>query len=242
DPVHAWSPLDASSRTGDLFSSSSELPLDTERPSRTASSGYGRLPHRSGKGTRALPMVLGRDDITTEISTSRNHAKRQIKHISFGFGSFRWGISPILLKTLRPPPRLPHPEQRTSNGAHPHRPRSSPRTTFPLPPPQQQRVFPKGGKRPSRPADAAHPMPHTHLDDDQASPVCPAQIVQLHEPMSALGQDELWDQLREQHGPVVPVELEPGVRAWLLLGYQESLGVLQSPHMFSRDTRRWRAV
>lgn len=85
-------------------------------------------------------------------------------------------------------------------------------------------------------------MPHTHLDDDHASPVCPAQIVQLHEPMPALGQDELWDQLREQHGPVVPVELEPGVRAWLLLGYQESLGVLQSPHMFSRDTRRWRAV
>src|SRR5699024_11422821 len=104
------------------------------------------------------------------MQTSRNHAKKQIKPISFDFGRFRWGISPILLKTLRPPPRLPHPEQRASNGAHPHRPRSPPRSTFPLPPPQQRHVFPKGGKRPSRPANAAHPMPHTHLDDDHASP------------------------------------------------------------------------
>jgi cytochrome P450 len=38
------------------------------------------------------------------------------------------------------------------------------------------------------------------------------------------------------------VELEPGVPAWLLLGYHENLTVLQSPHLFSRDTRQWRAV
>lgn len=85
-------------------------------------------------------------------------------------------------------------------------------------------------------------MTNTRPGGEHASSACPAQAIRLHEPMPAAGRDELWDQLREQHGPVAPVELEPGVRAWLLLGYQESLGVLQNPHMFSRDTRRWREV
>lgn len=85
-------------------------------------------------------------------------------------------------------------------------------------------------------------MTHIHPGGDHTASNCPAQIARLHEPMPASGRDELWDRLREQHGPVAPVELEPGVRVWLLLGYQESLGVLQNPHMFSRDTRRWREV
>jgi cytochrome P450 len=56
------------------------------------------------------------------------------------------------------------------------------------------------------------------------------------------GRDGLWAALRERHGPVAPVELENGVRAWLLLGYHENLAVLQNQHLFSRDTRRWREV
>lgn len=58
----------------------------------------------------------------------------------------------------------------------------------------------------------------------------------------ATGRDGLWAALRERHGPVAPVELETGVRAWLLLGYHENLAVLQNQHLFSRDTRRWREV
>ncbi len=61
-------------------------------------------------------------------------------------------------------------------------------------------------------------------------------------PTPDTGRDSLWDELRERHGPVAPVELEPGIRAWLLLGYHENLTVLQNPHLFSRDTRRWREV
>lgn len=71
---------------------------------------------------------------------------------------------------------------------------------------------------------------------------CPAEITRLYGTTPDTGRDELWAALRQRHGSVAPVELETGVRAWLLLGYQENLTVLQNPHMFSRDTRRWREV
>ncbi|MES0832462.1 MULTISPECIES: cytochrome P450 [Nocardiopsidaceae] len=71
---------------------------------------------------------------------------------------------------------------------------------------------------------------------------CPADITRLYGTTPDTGRDALWAALRERHGPVAPVELETGVRAWLLLGYHENLTVLQNPHMFSRDTRRWREV
>ncbi|CAL9476397.1 hypothetical protein SUDANB121_02959 [Nocardiopsis dassonvillei] len=70
----------------------------------------------------------------------------------------------------------------------------------------------------------------------------PTDVPRLYGPAPDTGRDSLWDELRERHGPVAPVELEPGVRAWLLLGYRENLTVLQDPHLFSRDTRRWREV
>lgn len=69
---------------------------------------------------------------------------------------------------------------------------------------------------------------------------CPADITRLYGNSPPGGRDDLWKRLRERHGPVAPVELEPGVRAWLLLDYQENLTLLQQPHLFSRDTRRWR--
>ncbi|WP_017577459.1 cytochrome P450 [Nocardiopsis kunsanensis] len=74
------------------------------------------------------------------------------------------------------------------------------------------------------------------------APGCPTQYTRLYEPIPESGRDALWARLREEHGSVAPVEIEPGVRVWLLLGYQENLAVLQQPHVFSRDTRRWREV
>lgn len=74
------------------------------------------------------------------------------------------------------------------------------------------------------------------------APGCPAQYTRLYEPIPESGRDALWARLREENGPVAPVEIEPGVRVWLLLGYQENLTVLQQPHLFSRDTRRWREI
>jgi cytochrome P450 len=47
--------------------------------------------------------------------------------------------------------------------------------------------------------------------------------------------------LRE-HGSVAPVEIAPGVPAWLVTGYDTALEVLRSPERFSKDPRRWRAL
>ncbi|GAB2480906.1 cytochrome P450 [Nocardiopsis aegyptia] len=70
----------------------------------------------------------------------------------------------------------------------------------------------------------------------------PTRPARLYAPVPSSGRAELWERLRELHGAVAPVELDPGVPAWLLLGYHENLSVLQNPHLFSRDTRQWREV
>ncbi|MEU0935224.1 cytochrome P450 [Embleya sp. NPDC005971] len=49
----------------------------------------------------------------------------------------------------------------------------------------------------------------------------------------------LYRELRERHGPVAPVVLDGGVRAWLVLGYAELLAVLRDPDRFSHDSRLW---
>lgn len=46
--------------------------------------------------------------------------------------------------------------------------------------------------------------------------------------------------LRSRWGAVAPVDLEPGVPAWLALGYDEVTTVLRNEVLFSRDSRDWR--
>lgn len=50
-----------------------------------------------------------------------------------------------------------------------------------------------------------------------------------------------YERLRAGHGTVAPVELEPGVSAWLVLGWQETCQVVRGEQLFSRDPRNWRA-
>ncbi|WP_371480145.1 cytochrome P450 [Kitasatospora sp. NBC_00315] len=50
----------------------------------------------------------------------------------------------------------------------------------------------------------------------------------------------LYARLREQYGAVAPIELEPGVEAWLVLGYPELLELTRNEQLFSKDSRRWR--
>ncbi|MEV6977688.1 cytochrome P450 [Kitasatospora sp. NPDC093806] len=50
----------------------------------------------------------------------------------------------------------------------------------------------------------------------------------------------LYARLRAQYGPVAPIELEPGVEAWLVLGYAELLELTRNEALFSKDSRRWR--
>ena len=52
----------------------------------------------------------------------------------------------------------------------------------------------------------------------------------------------IYARLREQHGPVAPVELEGGVRAWLVLGYRENMEAARTPSRFTRDARIWNDV
>ncbi|GAA2461516.1 cytochrome P450 [Streptomyces macrosporus] len=44
------------------------------------------------------------------------------------------------------------------------------------------------------------------------------------------------------HGSVAPVEIAPGVDAWVVVGYDTALEVLRSPERFSKDPRRWKAL
>ncbi|MFD5082906.1 cytochrome P450 [Kitasatospora sp. NPDC058201] len=50
----------------------------------------------------------------------------------------------------------------------------------------------------------------------------------------------LYARLRAQYGPVAPIELEPGVEAWLVVGYPELLELTRNEALFSKDSRRWR--
>lgn len=51
---------------------------------------------------------------------------------------------------------------------------------------------------------------------------------------------ELLERLRKRFGAVAPVEVAPGVAAWILLGYDANRRVLQDSTEFARDPRRWR--
>ncbi len=50
----------------------------------------------------------------------------------------------------------------------------------------------------------------------------------------------VYERLRERHGPVAPVDLL-GVPAWLVLGYRESLEVLQDDAGWPKGLENWRA-
>ncbi|MEV8564959.1 cytochrome P450 [Streptomyces sp. NPDC051322] len=52
----------------------------------------------------------------------------------------------------------------------------------------------------------------------------------------------LYEKLRAEHGPVAPVLLHGDVPAWLVLGHSENLYMTRTPSLFSRDSRRWRAL
>ncbi|MCX4553855.1 cytochrome P450 [Streptomyces sp. NBC_01387] len=52
----------------------------------------------------------------------------------------------------------------------------------------------------------------------------------------------LYEKLRAEHGSVAPVLLHGDVPAWLVLGHSENLYMTRTPSLFSRDSRRWRAL
>lgn len=46
--------------------------------------------------------------------------------------------------------------------------------------------------------------------------------------------------LRDAWGEVAPVQLEPGVNAWLVMGYEEICHVVKHERLFARDPHHWR--
>ncbi|MFC6510205.1 cytochrome P450 [Promicromonospora citrea] len=47
-------------------------------------------------------------------------------------------------------------------------------------------------------------------------------------------------ELQDQWGPVAPVDLEPGVPGWLVLGHAEVMEVMRTESVFARNPRHWR--
>ena len=51
--------------------------------------------------------------------------------------------------------------------------------------------------------------------------------------------EALYREMRRDHGPVVPVLLESGEPAWLVIGYREAHRVLTDGQLFGRDPYRY---
>ncbi|CCK25684.1 putative cytochrome P450 [Streptomyces davaonensis JCM 4913] len=69
-------------------------------------------------------------------------------------------------------------------------------------------------------------------------PGCPAHE-SLYGPEFAADPATVYGRLRDV-GPIAPVELAPGVRASLVVGYEAALHVLRGTETFSKDARRWK--
>ncbi|MEN3584590.1 cytochrome P450 [Streptomyces sp. ZYX-F-203] len=51
--------------------------------------------------------------------------------------------------------------------------------------------------------------------------------------------NDLYVELRAEHGPVAPVLLHDDVPVWVVLGHAENLRLVSTPAVFSRDSRIW---
>ncbi len=52
---------------------------------------------------------------------------------------------------------------------------------------------------------------------------------------------QVYQKLWQEWGVVAPVELEPGVNAWLVMGWEEICHVVRRERLFSRNPRNWRS-
>ncbi|MFD7878402.1 cytochrome P450 [Streptomyces sp. NPDC059766] len=75
-------------------------------------------------------------------------------------------------------------------------------------------------------------------------PGCPAHgrgpggLHRIYGPEAAdLG--ELYEQLRDEYGPVAPVLLHEDVPMWVVLGHAENMHMVRTPSQYTRDSRIW---
>jgi cytochrome P450 len=67
-----------------------------------------------------------------------------------------------------------------------------------------------------------------------------AGLTPLIETTAAPDPQVAYRELQERHGAVAPVELEPGIPAWLVMGHHEICQVVRNEQLFSRDPNNWR--
>ena len=67
-----------------------------------------------------------------------------------------------------------------------------------------------------------------------------ADRTQLVETTSAADSNAVYEGLRQRWGSAAPVDLEPGVPAWLVLGHAAAVGVLRDDRTFIKDPSIWR--
>ncbi|MER6201665.1 cytochrome P450 [Streptomyces sp. NPDC001586] len=85
------------------------------------------------------------------------------------------------------------------------------------------------------------------MDQSSQSPhECPVPVhgglVPLHSGLLAHDPRHVYEALRRRWGSIAPVELGPGVEAWLVMGYQEVLELVWNERAFSSDARRWNTI
>jgi len=67
----------------------------------------------------------------------------------------------------------------------------------------------------------------------------PTSRVPMYTPEFAADPHRGYEQMRRQHGSLVPVLLDPDVPATLVIGYHTALGILHDQERFPADPRRW---
>ncbi len=71
------------------------------------------------------------------------------------------------------------------------------------------------------------------------APAAPGRRVPLHTEEFAADPHGAYARMRAEFGPLVPVELAPGVPATLVIGYAQALRILNDPQRFPADPRVW---
>ncbi|MER6115862.1 cytochrome P450 [Streptomyces sp. NPDC001743] len=71
-----------------------------------------------------------------------------------------------------------------------------------------------------------------------APQVAPGRVA-LYEPGFAADPHAAYERMRGTYGPLVPVELSPGIPATLVIGYRQARRVLNDPMYFPPDPRIW---
>ncbi|MBZ6230079.1 cytochrome P450 [Streptomyces olivaceus] len=77
------------------------------------------------------------------------------------------------------------------------------------------------------------------LPSAESAPTAPPGRIALYAPEFAADPHTAYRRMRLAHGPLVPVDLAPGVPATLVIGYYQARRILNDPLHFPADPRAW---